>query len=83
MIIAAVVVLNTTIGVVQEVRAGNAIAALDRCRHLVRGTYGTGQWPELNAWFRVETSSGSRPATSCRPTSALWRPLRWRWTRRR
>ena len=84
-IIAAVVVLNTAIGVVQDVRAQHAIDALSRMA-APRGA-GLARWPAASSSRRPSSSrgtwSGSRPETSYPPTCRCSRPRLSRSTRPR
>ena len=80
-IIAAVIVLNTTIGVVQDVRAQHAVDALSRMAAPRAHVWRDGLLAEISAADLVPaTGSGWRPATSSRRTSSSRRPRRWRWT---
>ena len=68
--ILVIVVLNAVVGVVQESKAEQALAASRRCRRPMRrccATVATSRCPAASWWSG--TWSGSRRATTCRPTS--------------
>jgi Ca2+-transporting ATPase len=69
-VIALVVVVNTAIGVTQEVRADRAIAALTVPRHPPPRWYARARTSRSAAEVVAVTSSGWRPETSSRPICA-------------